>query len=61
MGRAEKYQHFTADDWKKVIFTDENFEIYGSKRSVCEDTDRRENIPQGIKPTVKRGGGDILN
>ena len=52
---AEKYQHFTEDDWKKVLFTDESkFDIYGSNRRAGEKM-----IPQSISPTVKHGGGNI--
>ena len=52
---AEKYQHFTEDDWKKVLFTDESkFEIYGGNRRAGETM-----IPQSIRPTVRHGGGNI--
>uniref|UniRef100_A0A0E9WIF3 Transposase Tc1-like domain-containing protein n=1 Tax=Anguilla anguilla TaxID=7936 RepID=A0A0E9WIF3_ANGAN len=61
LGWAKKYQHFTVDDWKKVLFTDESkFEIYGSNRRVYVRRRTGERmIPQCIKLTVKHGGGNI--
>ena len=44
-----KYQHFTEDDWKKVVFADESkFEIYGRNRRVNVTTNKKK-ITSGKK------------
>lgn len=58
---AKKYQNYSVEDWKKVLFTDESkFQLYGNSRRVyvrrrCDE----KLLNQCIKSTVKHGGGSI--
>lgn len=59
---AEKYKHWTTNDWSKVLFSDESkFNLFGSdgrqyvRRPVGTRYDSRYQIP-----TVKHGGGGIM-
>jgi len=58
---AKRYASWTAEDWEKVLWTDESpFSIFGEcgktyvRRRVGEEYDE-----QCLKPTVKHGGGKI--
>jgi transposase len=59
---ARKYQHWTADDWRKVIFSDESrFKVFGSDgRQYCWVKPGDKLTPRQIKPTVKHGGGSVF-
>ena len=58
---ATKYKHYTVDDWKKVLFTDESkFEIYFNKqRQYVRRQSNEQMLNECIKPRVKHGGGSI--
>lgn len=59
---AKKYQNFTIEDWKKVLWTDESkFEIFGNKRRVYVRRSVKEKMmPKCVVPTIKFGGGSIM-
>ena len=58
---AKKYKHYSVDNWKKVLFTDESkFEIHGNNRRVYVRRRCGERLSsQCLKSTVKHGGGNI--
>lgn len=59
---AKKYQNWTVDQWKSVLWTDESkFEIFGTHRRqyVRRKVGERFN-PTCILPTVKHGGGSVM-
>jgi transposase len=59
---AEKYQHWTAADWAKVLWSDEKkFELFNSKRRLYVRRKIREPLRNDtIQPTVKHGGGSVM-
>ncbi|GES94169.1 IS630 family transposase [Rhizophagus clarus] len=59
---AKKYQHWTVEDWKKVVWSDESkFQIFGSDgRSYCWKKPGKQLQSRHVKPTVKFGGGSIF-
>lgn len=59
---AQKYKHWTVEQWKSVLWTDESkFEIFGNKRRqyVRRRVGERYD-PKCITPTVKHGGGSVM-
>ena len=60
---ARKYRHWTVEDWKNVIFTDETRVKLINSDGVSyvwegEETSRLESLdPKCLKPTVKNCGG----
>ena len=58
---AKKYKHYTVDDWRKVLFTDESkVQLYGNSRRLYVRRRSNERIlNECVKPKVKRGGGSI--
>lgn len=59
---AKKYKDWTAEDWKKVLWTDESkFEVFGNKRRSYVRRGVGERMsPNCIRPTVKHGGGSVM-
>ncbi len=58
---VKKYKHYSIENWKKVLFTNESkFEIHGNNRRVYVRRRRGERLSnQCLKSTVKHGGGNI--
>ena len=59
---AKKYRSWTAEDWNKVIWSDESkFMIYGSDgREYCWKKPNEPLRDHHVKPTVKFGWGNIM-
>jgi transposase len=59
---AKKYESWTSDDWKKVIWSDESkFNLLNSDGKEYHWTNRPEELTEdGITPTLKFGGGGIM-
>lgn len=59
---AKKYRFWTAEDWNKVIWSDESkFMIYGSDgREYCWKRPGESLKDHHVKPTVKFGWGSIM-
>jgi transposase len=59
---AKKHESCTADDWMKVIWSDESkFNLLNSDGKEYFWTDRPEEITEdGITPTLKFGGGGVM-
>lgn len=59
---AQKYEHWTVEDWKRVIWSDEcKINIYGSDGQQYVWKKREEDFrKEDIKETVKFGGGKIM-
>ena len=59
---AKKYESWTTDDWKNVIWSDESkFNLLNSDGKEYFWTDRPEELTEeGISPTLKFGGGGIM-
>ncbi len=59
---AKKYQHWTIDDWKRVVFSDESkINIWGSDGCKYYWTRPGDPLrPHHIDVTVKHGGGHIM-
>ena len=59
---TRKHVHWTLEDWKKVLFTDESkFELFGSNRRIYVRRRKHERyLAACLVPTVKHGGGSIM-
>ncbi|KAF0729887.1 hypothetical protein Ae201684P_014424 [Aphanomyces euteiches] len=59
---AKKYQHFTVDDWKRVLFTDESpSNLYGSNgRIFVWRKPGEEFVDQCLVPTYKSGRQTVM-
>lgn len=59
---AMKHRHWTTEDWKKVLWTDESkFQIFGSSRRIFVRRRVGERmVPQCVTSTVKHGGGSVM-
>lgn len=59
---ARKYRHWTLQDWKKVLFTDETKinRVWSDGRSYVRRPVRAEFNPRYTRPTLKHGGGNIM-
>ena len=63
---AEKHQHFTIEDWKQYIWSDEvKVNLFGSDGEDWAWVETYNNghiglSSQAIQPTVKHGGGNIM-
>jgi hypothetical protein len=59
---AQRYENWTVDDWKHIIFSDETkinmFNSYG--RSWCWIGDGKRVGPQHVHQTMKHGGGLVM-
>uniref|UniRef100_A0A1A8N175 Transposable element Tcb1 transposase n=2 Tax=Nothobranchius pienaari TaxID=704102 RepID=A0A1A8N175_9TELE len=57
-----KHCHWTTEDWKKVLWTDESkFEIFDSSRRIFVRRRVGERmVPQCVTSTVKYGGGSVM-
>ncbi|KAL7849234.1 hypothetical protein SRHO_G00208570 [Serrasalmus rhombeus] len=59
---AKEHRHWTEEDWKKVLWTDESkFEVFGSQRRTF--VRRRTNekmLKECLTPSVKHGGGNVM-
>jgi len=59
---AKAHQHWTADDWKSVIFSDESkFNLFGSDgRRWCWRKPGQQFDEQFVRKEVKHGGGNVM-
>lgn len=59
---AKKYRHWSYDDWKKVIWSDESkYNIYGSDgREYCWKQKGESLKDRHVKGTIKFGGGGVF-
>ena len=59
---AKAHQNWTADDWKRVIFSDETKinRFNSDGRAWCWSADPTELTSRTISETVKHGGGGIM-
>lgn len=59
---AQKYENWTIEDWKHVIFSDETKvnRFNSDGRSWCWIREGEGIQPQQVCPTVKHGGGSIM-
>jgi hypothetical protein len=59
---AQKYKDWTADDWKRVVWSDESkFQLFGSEsRQYCWKKPGEPLQDAHVQPTVKHGGGNIM-
>ena len=61
-GLCKKYEHWTAEHWKRVVWSDEaKFELFGSKRrQYCWVKPGAPLTSRQVQSTVKHGGGNIM-
>jgi len=59
---AKRHRHWTVDDWKHVIWSDETKinRFCSDGRSWCWVRDGESQQPRHVKQTVKHGGGSIM-
>jgi transposase len=59
---AKKYESWTSEEWKKVIWSDESkFNLLNSDGKEYFWTNRPEELTaEGISPTLKFGGGGVM-
>jgi transposase len=59
---AKKYESWTSDDWKNVVWSDESkFNLLNSDGKQYHWTNRPEELNEdGITPTLKFGGGGVM-
>jgi transposase len=59
---ARKYQHWTIDDWRRVIWSDETkINLFGSDGPrYCWRKSGAQLQQHHIRPTVKHGGGSLM-
>ena len=59
---ALKYQHWTVEDWKRVIWSDETKinRIWSDGQEYVWKKKREGLIARGVKGTVKFGGGSLM-
>lgn len=59
---AKRHQHWTVDDWRHVIWSDETKinRFCSDGRSWCWIRDGESRQPRHVKQTVKHGGGSIM-
>lgn len=59
---AKQHQHWTVEDWKNVLWTDESkFEVFGQNRRFYVRRSKTEKLrPECLAPTVKHGGGSVM-
>ena len=57
-----KEQHWTEEDWKKVLWTDEStFEVFGShRRTFVRRRTIEKMLEECLTPSVKHGGGNVM-
>ena len=59
---AKEHRHWTEEDWKKGLWTDESkFEVFGSYRRTfmrCRTSDKM--LEEFLTPSVKHGGGNVM-
>jgi len=59
---AKRHKHWTVDDWKHVIWSDETKinRFCSDGRSWCWIRDGESRQPHHVKQTVKHGGGSLM-
>jgi len=59
---ARRHQHWTVEDWKRVVWSDESKinRFCSDGRSWCWIRDGESRQPRHVKETVKHGGGSIM-
>lgn len=58
---AKKYQAWTIDQWKRVLWSDESgFQLFNSGRRYCRRRENEDLGPNKTVKTVKHGGGKIM-
>lgn len=59
---AQAHRHWTVDDWKQVLWSDESkFEMFGQKRRIYVRRNPSEKMhPDTITPTIKQAGSSVM-
>lgn len=59
---AKEHRHWTEEDWKKVLWTDESkFEVFGSqRRTFVRRRTTEKMLEECLTPSVKHGGGNVM-
>ncbi|CDQ85386.1 unnamed protein product [Oncorhynchus mykiss] len=58
---AKEHSHWTEEDWKKVLWTDESkFEVFGSQRTFVRRRKNEKMLEECLTPSVKHGGGNVM-
>ena len=58
---AKKYQAWTIDQWKRVLWSDESgFQLFNNGRRYCRRRENEDLGPNKTVKTVKHGGGKIM-
>lgn len=59
---AKSHKHWTTDDWRKVIWSDESkFTLFQTTgKSYVRRRAGEAHLPECIVPTVKHGGGNVM-
>jgi transposase len=59
---AIKHQHWTIEQWKRVLWTDEKkFELFnGKRRTFCRRRKNEALRDDTVQATVKHGGGSVM-
>ena len=59
---AKRHQHWTVEDWKRVIWSDETKinRFCSDGRSWCWKRNGESRQPRHVKGTVKHGGGSLM-
>ena len=59
---ARAHRHYTADDWSKVVWSDESrFQLFRNDgRPFVRRRRGEEHLEECVQPTVKHGGGSIM-
>ena len=57
---AKEHRHWTDEDWKKVLWTDE-FDVFGSHgRTFVRCRTSEKMLEECLTPSVKHGGGNVM-
>src|SRR4029434_2105392 len=59
---AKEHRHWTEEDWKIVLWTDESkFEVFGShRRTFVRRRIGEKMLEECLPPSVKHGGGNVM-
>ena len=59
---AKEHRHWTEEDWKKELWTDESkFEVFGShRRTFVRRRTGEKMLEECLMPSVKPGGGNVM-
>uniref|UniRef100_A0A3B1IXD5 Transposase Tc1-like domain-containing protein n=1 Tax=Astyanax mexicanus TaxID=7994 RepID=A0A3B1IXD5_ASTMX len=59
---AKEHRHWTEEDWKKVLWTNEyKFEVFGlQRRTFVRRRTNEKMLEECLTPSVKHGGGNVM-